>query len=480
MEKSGTQQYNNAKIWQIGLFSLNNAATNLALFLMMQYSYFTQNVLGLVAVVIGLILTFTRVFDGITDPIMGFIVDKTKGRFGRFRPFMLVGNIVICLTLLAIFNMPTHWSSGAKYVYTTALYFVYVLGYTCQTICTKAGQAVLTNNPKQRPIFSGFDGVLTTLISALVPLLLTSILAGKYSTGAFAPDKGLINPAMWKEAVIIICAVSFVFTILAIIGIWRKDQPEFYANASGSQKVRFRDYLDILCHNRPIQMLIISAATDKLGQLLMTGVSTYIFANLLLNSSLQGTFSMVQIIPLIAVSFGGVMIARKMGLKRTFLIGTWGSMIMLAVMFLVRPNPSAPWLFLICYLIQKCVASVGNASIIPMIADCTDYENLRSGRFVPSMMGTLFSFVDKMISSFSSLIQGIALAAAGVGSIIITPNEPVAGSFNTSIMICFCIVPIIGHVATVIAMHFYKLDHKKMEEVQQQLAERKAMNVKEA
>ena len=63
MEKSGTQQYNNAKIWQIGLFSLNNAATNLALFLMMQYSYFTQNVLGLVAVVIGLILTFTRVFD---------------------------------------------------------------------------------------------------------------------------------------------------------------------------------------------------------------------------------------------------------------------------------------------------------------------------------------------------------------------------------------------------------------------------------
>lgn len=121
---------------------------------------------------------------------------------------------------------------------------------------------------------------------------------------------------------------------------------------------------------------------------------------------------MVQIIPLIAVSFGGVMIARKVGLKRTFLIGTWGSMIMLAAMFLVRPNPSAPWIFLAFYLVQKCIASVGNASIIPMIADCTDYENLRSGRFIPSMMGTLFSFVDKMISSFSSLIQGIALAAA--------------------------------------------------------------------
>lgn len=70
--KSAVTQYNNAKLWQIGFFSLNNCATNIAMFLMMQYSYFTQNVLGLAAAIVGLIATGTRIFDAVTDPLVGF------------------------------------------------------------------------------------------------------------------------------------------------------------------------------------------------------------------------------------------------------------------------------------------------------------------------------------------------------------------------------------------------------------------------
>ena len=62
---------------------------------------------------------------------------------------------------------------------------------------------------------------------------------------------------------------------------------------------------------------------------------------------------------------------------------------------------------------------MGNSGIIPMIADCTDYEMYRSGRFVPGMMGTMFSFIDKIISSFSAMIQGFALTLAGVGNVVI-------------------------------------------------------------
>ena len=80
--KSAVTQYNNAKLWQIGFFSLNNCATNIAMFLMMQYSYFTQNVLGLAAAIVGLIATGTRIFDAVTDPLVGFLVDRTNGRFG--------------------------------------------------------------------------------------------------------------------------------------------------------------------------------------------------------------------------------------------------------------------------------------------------------------------------------------------------------------------------------------------------------------
>ena len=344
--KSVVKQYNNAKLWQIGFFSLNNCATNIAMFLMMQYSYFTQNVLGLAAAIVGLIATGTRIFDAVTDPLVGFLVDRTNGRFGKFRPYMLVGNIIIWCSLIVIFNTPSGWGISRKYMFTTVFYIIYIIGYTCQTVVTKAGQAVLTNNPKQRPIFAGFDSVLTQMASALVPMLITTILAEKYSVGEFAGENGkglgMINPAMWKEAAVILAVISFVFTILAIIGISAKDRPEFFGQAGSQPKVKFRDYKDIVMHNRPIQMLIISAATDKLGQLLMSGTMTYLFANMLLNSRLQGVFSSILIAPLVAISIGGVFVSRRFGLKRTFLVGTWGSMIMLAIMFVVGPDPNVP------------------------------------------------------------------------------------------------------------------------------------------
>lgn len=476
--KGAVSKYNNAKLWQIGFFSLNNCATNIAMFLMMQYSYFTQNVLGLAAAIIGLIATGTRIFDAVTDPLVGFLVDRTNGRFGKFRPYMLIGNIIIWASLIVIFNTPTDWTTNQKYIFTTIFYIVYILGYTCQTVVTKAGQAVLTNNPKQRPIFAGFDSVLTQMASALVPMLITTILAEKYSVGEFVGEGGkslgMINPAMWKEAVLILAAISFVFTILAIIGISQKDRPEFFGQAGTQPKVKFRDYKDIVMHNRPIQMLIISAATDKLGQLLMSGTMTYLFANMLLNSKLQGVFSSMLIVPLVIVSISGVFVSRKFGLKRTFLVGTWGSMIMLAIMFVVRPNPEAPAIFLGLFLVQKCLASMGNSGIIPMIADCTDYESYRSGRFVPGMMGTMFSFIDKIISSFSAMIQGFALTLAGVGNVVIRPNEPVNDTFNMAIMICFCIVPILGHIATIISMKWYNLDKEEMAKIQTELEARRA------
>lgn len=473
MNNAKQSTYNNAKLWQIGFFSLNNAATNAVMFLMMQYAYFTQNVLGLAAVVIGTIATLTRIFDGITDPIIGFLVDKTNGRFGKFRPFMVAGNILIIICIVAIFNTPLTLSITGRYIYTTVFYFLYIIGYTFQTVCTKAAQAVLTNNPKQRPIFSGFDGVLTQILSAMVPVLITVTLAGKYSVGEFAPDLGLINPAMWKEAVLIVSAISFIFTILAVIGIWEKDRPEFFGVSQGTTNVKFKDYLDILIHNRPIQMLIISAATDKLGMLLMSGLGTYLYANLLLDSKLQGTFSSLLMIPLIVISLCGVGIARKIGIKKCFLVGTWGSMLLLIAMYVVKPNPEAPWIFLGLYIAQKCIASMGNAGIIPMIADCTDYETTRSGKFVPGMMGTMFSFVDKLLSSASTLITGFALAYAGVGSVTIMPNQPVNDKFNAVILFCFCVIPILGHIATIIAMKYYHLTKEEMEKIQEKLAAEK-------
>ena len=343
--KSVAKQYNNAKLWQIGFFSLNNCATNIAMFLMMQYSYFTQNVLGLAAAIVGLIATGTRIFDAVTDPLVGFLVDRTNGRFGKFRPYMLVGNIIIWCSLIVIFNTPSSWGISRKYIFTTVFYVIYIIGYTCQTVVTKAGQAVLTNNPKQRPIFAGFDSVLTQMASALVPMLITTILAEKYSVGEFVGENGkglgMINPAMWKEAVIILAVISFVFTILAIIGISAKDRPEFFGQAGSQPKVKFRDYKDIVMHNRPIQMLIISGVIAFvlglfLGVLLIVTKSGGIMANPVLYKILDKIIDVIRSIPFIILMVLLIPVSRALVGTGSGVTGSYVALIAGTVPFFAR------------------------------------------------------------------------------------------------------------------------------------------------
>ena len=96
--------YNRAKIWQIGLFSLNNTATNFYMFLTGFITYYCVGVAGLLTAVVGIILTGMRIFDGITDPIIGFLIDKTDGKFGKFRPFMVLGNVIMILATFVMYK----------------------------------------------------------------------------------------------------------------------------------------------------------------------------------------------------------------------------------------------------------------------------------------------------------------------------------------------------------------------------------------
>ena len=161
--------YNRAGIWQIALFALNNTATNIALVMMLFYAFYTQNVLGLAAAVVGLIATLMRILDGFTDPLIGFMIDRTDGKLGKFRPYMLGGNVILFITIILLFSTDEARPTTFKYVYTTVLYAVYVIGYTFQTACTKSAQAALTDDPKQRPLFTLFDAIYNAVQTDIIP-----------------------------------------------------------------------------------------------------------------------------------------------------------------------------------------------------------------------------------------------------------------------------------------------------------------------
>ena len=97
-ENINTIESNKAKMWQIALFSLNNTSTNLFLAMMGYVSYYANGIAGLGVVLISFILTAMRVFDGVTDPFIGYFIDKTNGKYGKFRPYIVLGYLLMAIS----------------------------------------------------------------------------------------------------------------------------------------------------------------------------------------------------------------------------------------------------------------------------------------------------------------------------------------------------------------------------------------------
>ncbi|RKQ32285.1 MFS transporter [Oceanobacillus halophilus] len=469
------QEYNRAKLWQIGFFALNNTATNLYMFILTFVSYYAAGIAGLTVAVVSMVLTFMRVFDGITDPIVGFIIDKTESKFGKFRPMMVLGNAILATSIILMYTITHTLPQEFQLIFFILTYALYVVGYTLQTAVTKAAQTVLTNDPKQRPVFSIFDGIYNTVIFTVGQVYVASYLIAKHG------DFTLELFAELNTLAIIIAGIS---TILAVIGISGKDRKEFYGLADMTVNTRFRDYWPILKGNKPLQLLITAVTADKLAFSLLrqSVVMVMVFGILMGNYALSGTISMITTVPILIITFIAVAVARKRGMRKSFVQATWiafGALVGLVALFLVMSEPTSMSMvslvvFVVLYTLAMGFGQIPSTLVNPMIADISDYETYKSGRYVPGMLGTLFSFIDKLITSLAPAIVGFGVAMIGFKDAFPTVNDALTTPvFGMTLLLAFGL-PALMLIISLTCMKFYKLDDKKMEEIQTELARLKA------
>jgi len=439
-------EYNNAKPWQLVAFAFNNSSTNAQymMFLLFFMFFCTEN-LGLSPIVVGLMTTLARVFDGFTDPIIGLLIDKTNTKFGKFRPFIAVGTIIMSFSIIALFWGVQFDSMTARYAWVGIWNVIWVIGYTCSTACTKGAQAVLTNNPKQRPLLGGVDAVLTNLLVLLV-----------FSFGFVILNKfgGVVAVDSFRKMAMFLVSISVACALIAIAGIWEKDNEKNYVTNKNAKKIKVTDYFSIIKGNKALQMLIVAASTNKIAQTTTSAAVAYFFMIVVGNTDLQAVVTApAQMVGLVGVAVS-IFVAVKFSKKSSFVLGSWMSIAMLATAIIFRPFSEATLLpFIVIMSGIKLAETVANANVIPMIADATDYEHWKTGRFAPGMIGTAFSFVDKMISSISGLLVGGVLGIANYSA-----GMEVTPTLYWAIIGLYFGVALLGHIASVIAMRKYPID----------------------
>ena len=473
-------QYRKAKLWQIILVACNALNGMAVYFLIGLASYSASIGYGIATMVVGGLLTFTRIFDAITDPLLAFLYDRVNTRWGKIRPLMLLGWAIQTIGLLCMFNFFS--SKGHGVVVFLLFYMIYVIGYTIVNMTSQTIGPLITNDPKQRPTV----GVWNTALNYVVPMALNIIVYTKLMPamgGSF--NQEFLNVTTWMCV-----TISFVGVVLACIGVSEYDKSE---NFKGTNKVherlKWKDMLDVLRHNKPLQCYIVSAASDKIAQQAMSAsiVSTMLNGILIGDMGLATTLSMIGMFPSILFAIFGARYAGKHGSKET--IVTWTRNCILAnlamiAFFIITRNTvgtqtiSHMGVTMIVYVLltfvtngfSMCVTTGGTA----FMADTIDYALDRSGKYIPAVVSGAYSLIDKIVSSFSAAIATMCVAWIGYTNTMPQPSDPdTASVFWMTLFLRFGLA-IIGWICTLIAMRFCKLDKAEMVNVQKRIADKKA------
>ena len=402
---------------------------------------------------------------------------------------MVIGNVIMAASVIVLYMitpMIPASNVGLRYAAFILLYAVWVIGYTFQTSVTRSGQTVLTNDPKQRPLFTIFNTVGSMagmgLMQFLAPIVRANV--ADYSSADFY---AFLTP--------IGIAISIALTILAIIGIWEKDNPKYFGLGAVQEKTKISEYVEIIKNNNPMQRLMVAGAGCKLALSVATNVTVLCMLYGCMMGNYDGLYLPMMVLGYVfSVPFFlfTVRTSQKEGQKASLMKYVSVALACYVVVFVLlilwkQGNPA--WnlvlfsngkfsinLYTVLFIIFFGVgygAYYSTADMpIPMVADCSDYETYRSGKYIPGIMGTLFSLVDKLVSSLSATIVGIAVSVIGLQNLP-TAETPYSPGMNWIVIVLFCIIPMIAWAATLICMKGYELTGPRMKEIQEINAKRK-------
>jgi len=477
IDQSGVQ-YRRAKLWQIILVAFNAFNGMAVYFLIGLASYSASIGYGIATLVVGGLLTFTRIFDAITDPLLAFVYDRFNTRWGKVRPLMLIGWAIQSAGLLCMFNFFS--SKGHGIPTFLGFYLLYVIGYTIVNMTAQTLPALMTNDPKQRPTV----GVWQTVLNYLTPMALNIVVYTKLLPaygGSF--NQEFLNITAW-----LCVTIAFIGVVLVCIGIAEYDKPESFKGIK-NERLKLSDMLDVLKHNKPLQSYIISAASDKIAQQASAAsiVSTMLNGILIGDMGLATTLSMIGMLPSILFAALGARYAGKHGHKESIVTWTRNSIfanLAMILFFIITRNTvgtqtiSHMGVTMIVFVVltfvvngfSMCVTTANTG----FMADIIDYELDRGGKYIPAVVTGTYSLVDKIVSSFSAAIATGCVAMIGYTATMPQPDDPAtAGVFWMTMFLRYGLA-ILGFICTLIAMRRCKLTKEEMVNVQQRIADKKA------
>ena len=390
---------------------------------------------------VGTIMMISRVFDGISDIIMGVIVDRTHSRFGKARPWILRMCIPFAISGILMFSVPASWSSTPKLVYVFITYnLVSTVIYTAINVPYSALNALMTQDSYERSVLSIFRNLLATA-GTLTINTFTLPLVEYFGNNASA----------WTKTFVVFGFVSIAAFLCTFFG----TKERVRANEAGEQKVEenvpFVTGIKALFQNKYWIMMTGMLALFFLMYSVNGGATVYYAKDILgdknLVSTINGIFNIVQILGMFFIA----MLVKKFGKRNVFSLGLILDII--GMLVLNFSGGSMP-VIVVSSVIRGIGNACGGATMWAMVSDTIDYGEWKTGYRTEGLVNSACSFGYKIGNGIGSALLGVILEVGGyVGN-----AAAQTASALTSIRICFVWIPIAVYACGLIIMKFYHLD----------------------
>ncbi|QLG40469.1 MFS transporter [Paenibacillus sp. E222] len=403
-------------------------------------TYFYTDKVGIAAATVGTIMLITKFINAIADLLMGRIVDATKSKYGKARPWILWMALPAMASIILLFTVPAEASSTVKTFYALAtVAFASAIVYTGIAIPFGSLMAIRTRSVEERgkmgltrTIFGYIIGMIIAI--ALIPL--TNMLGG--------------DQKAWIIVAVVLGIVSFISLILTFLASKENNAGESIVE---SDNIPFWESIKLLFQNKYWVIMLFAQLLINMLYTLNGSTGIYYTKYILGNENLIGIMGAVGLVP---VFLGFVMVGpmiKKFGLTRTARIG----MILGIVSSLIR-----------CFMPYNFIAAIvlgGIATLatIPMMAvggvlvnNTVEYGEWKTGKRLVGMVNSANSFGVKIGTGLAAAMIGWILAMGNYDGALVTQ----ADSAITSILVLTVYLPLVIFVLTYLCLRKYDLDEK--------------------
>ena len=431
----------------IGDLGFNLYWANISAFLLIFYT----DVMGLAAAAVGTMILVTKIIDAATDPLMGVIADRTRTRFGRFRPYLLWGALPMAFAGVLTWTVPD-LGEGGRLLWAYVTFSLMMLAYTVLSTPYSALSGVITADSQQRTTLISFRFIAafagTTLVNAFTLDLVQWFGGGDEALG-------------WQLTLALYGAVAAVLFATVFATTRERIAPPPQQDSDVRQDLR-----DLL-NNRPWLVLFALALVIMITIVMRSGATVYYLKYYVVRPDLTGAFLGAYSVAL-AVGAAMTPLMTRLFDKKRLMVGLMTIVGVLSCAMFFVPRDMI-WLMFVVNILIGLALGPKSPLAFSMYADCADYTEWKTGRRATALTFSAATFSQKLGGALASAV--IAWVLAGMGYVA---NQAQSDASQMGIVLLLTVIPGVVAFVAAMVMRAYPLDDAALAGMQDTLAQRRA------